>query len=116
MRVLYSGDAKKLDSRFDSFLGYELCNLEIKDPTTIELTIRAQDSLREYDWIEISFLCSDVMDASLPTGTQVAIDETESRLILKNLDNRFTLLFEDGYNEVTHYITCKNIKYSENSY
>jgi len=121
MKPLLSSKLKEFLDRFDHFKESEIRSLEIISPTTIELTLTAQDKARAYDWLTITLLFDEVNDAKLISGSQIAY---------VNLDDGISIVTEDGFfafclenyktvasiKESSFYIISKSIKYKEGAF
>ena len=107
--------------RFDSFRDSELRQIEIISPSSLKITLAAQDSARGFDWITVTFEFNGVIDAKIIE---------ESKLSHVDLDGGITLLYQDdmyafmigAYNKLSDtqssicYIKSSSLKYQEGSF
>ena len=121
MKPLNSSQTAKFLERFDDFKGSEIRSLEILSASEMKLTLAAQDKARDYDWITINLLFTDISDARL-------VDD--SKLAFLDMDEGVTILFDENqygfsvgsYSNLSSlkdaalYIIAKNIKYDEGAF
>lgn len=121
MKPLLASQLESFLDRFNFCREGEFRSFEVLDPTTFVLTYAVQDKAKEYDWITLSLLFSDVEDARL-------LDENKMRMA--NMDDGISLFYEDGkfyfsygysqniraISNATYYIITKNIKFEEGQF
>ena len=87
MKPLLPNSLKELLTRIDSAIGGELFSVVMNDPQSFTIELSVQDKNRGFDWINIAFEMTGVIDARL-------VDESKVPLI--NMDEGVSILFEDG--------------------
>ncbi|MBA1433283.1 MAG: hypothetical protein FAF04_06790 [Epsilonproteobacteria bacterium] len=121
MKPLNSIEITKLLERFDDFKESKIRSLEIISPTEIEMTFALQDRARGFDWITLTLLFSDVLDAKL-------IDT--DKLDYVDMSDGVSILYEKGLfhfalgsyktdisiKDALLFILSKSIKYNEGAF
>lgn len=120
MKPLLKKDLSSFLKRFDSFRESELHSIEIITPTTVKITLTAQDSAREFDWIVVALEFSNVSDAQLPQNSKLAhIDMSEGiTIIFSDAQIAFGIGNYDNFPSITNSICsikAASIKYEESS-
>ncbi len=118
MRPLLPSEITKFLDRFDHFKDSEIRSLNIISPTEIELTLTAQDKARAFDWVSINFLFTQITDAKLINGSQIAYINLDDGINIITGDGFFAFCLEnyttlDSIKESSFYIISKSIKYNE---
>jgi len=121
MKPLNSTEITKLLERFDDFKGSEVRSVEIISPKEIEITFALQDRARGYDWITLTLLFSDVLDAKLLESNKLGyVDMSDGVSILyENALFHFALgsyKTDISIKDALLFIVSKNIKYSEGAF
>jgi len=121
MRPLLKNDLNGFLKRFGNFVDAEFRSIEIVTPTTIKITLAAQDSARGFDWITIELEFSGVSDARLLESSRLPhADLSEGITLIYGEDSfRFALGSYDSFsaaaNSVCH-IKATSLKYKEGSF
>ncbi len=87
MKPLSQSSSKELLERLDSAKESELREITMMEPTSFKIELSVQDSGRGYDWTNIAFLMSGVLDANL-------VDD--SKLSFLNTSDGISIVFEEG--------------------
>ena len=87
MKPLLQNDLKALLSRIDNAINGELVSVVMNDPQSFTIELSVQDKNRGFDWINIAFEMTGVIDARL-------VDENKVPHI--NMDEGISILFENG--------------------
>lgn len=104
--------------RFDNFKDAELRSVEVISPTTMLVTLAAQDSARGFDWVSVKLEFTDVSDAKLLDSSKLSfVDMSDGITVIKD---EKALVFGIGecYNlsavkNAICYILSSTIKYEE---
>ncbi len=88
VKPLLEKDLNFFLKRFNNFIDGELRHVEIVSPTTISITIAAQDSARAFDWITVKLEFNGVSDAKLLDA---------KKLSFVDISDGLTLLYEDNF-------------------
>ena len=104
--------------RFDNFKDAELRSIEVISPTTMSVTLAAQDNARGFDWVSLKLEFTDVSDAKLLDGSKLSfVDMSDGITVIKD---EKTLAFGIGecYNlsavkNAICYILASTVKYEE---
>jgi len=121
MRPLLPSEITKFLDRFNHFKESEIRALELISPTEIKLTLTAQDKARAFDWITVEFLFSEVNDARLINGSQIAYVDLDDGITLIQQDNIY-MFCVGSYESVASikdsqlYIVSNVVKYREGSF
>jgi hypothetical protein len=121
MKPLLKKDLSTFLKRFNDFRDAELRSLEIISPTAVKITLEAQDSAREFDWITISLELSGISDANLPQNSKLPhIDMSDGiTIIFTDTQIAFGIGNYDNFSNITNsicYIKATSIKYQESIY
>jgi len=65
MKPLSKNDLNAFLERFDGARGGELVSVEMITPTSFKVALTVQDKNRAYDWVNLNFEFSGVLDAKL---------------------------------------------------
>jgi len=112
------GDVSKFLARFENFKDAEFRSVEIISPTSMLVTLAAQDNARAFDWISLKLELSGVSDAQLLDNTKLSLVDMSEGLSIVKEDT--SIIF--GIGEYTNsssiknsalFIECSNIKYEE---
>lgn len=121
MKPLLKKDIGGFLKRFDGFIDSELRSIEIVSPTTLKMTLAAQDSARAFDWITVTFEFSGVTDAKLVDGHKLShVDLNEGITILGDEKEYFFAI--GAYDKISNitdslcYIKADSLKYKEGSF
>ncbi len=87
MRPLSKSTAKELLERLDGAKESELREITMIDPTSFKVELSVQDCGRGYDWINIAFELSGVIDANL-------VDD--AKLSFLDMSDGVSIVFEEG--------------------
>ena len=107
--------------RFDNFINAEIESAEILSATEIKITMKLQDRARAFDWISLSFIFSDVVDAQIPQESHLSfVDMSEGGSLLWS-EQMFAFASSECYNATSVknsslYIISKSLKYEENQF
>ena len=107
--------------RFDNFIDAEFRSVEVVDPFEMKVVLAAQDKARDFDWVSVSLLFSEVQAAHLVE---------ENQLTFLDMSDGVSILYEDGtfafgntkcYNisalqSASLYIIAKTLKYEEGAF
>jgi len=118
MKPLLKKDISPFLKRFDSFRGSKLNSIEIVTPTTLKITLTAQDGAREFDWIIITLELSGINDAQLPQNSKLPHIDMSEGLTIISTDTQiaFGIGNYDNFSNITNsicYIKATSIKYEE---
>ncbi len=118
MKPLLKKDIESFLKRFDNFIDAEFKSIEILSPTSIKITIAAQDGARGFDWITVDFEFSGVSDARLLDNSKLSyIDINEGvTLISENSRFAFAIGSYNNFSNITDsvcYIKADSLKYKE---
>lgn len=121
MRPLLEKEASSFLERFDFFKDSEFRNVEILSPTTIKITLAAQDSARGFDWISIDLEFSGISDARLLQNSKLPhVDMNDGiSIIYTNSVFAFGVGTYSNLSSIknsTCYIISSSIKYREGSF
>lgn len=121
MKPLLKKDIEGFLKRFDSFIDSELRSIDIISPTTVRITLAAQDSARGFDWITIEFEFSSINDAKLLENSKLSHVDMDDGISLISADDMY--IFAIGkYNTPTNitdsicYLKTASIKYKQGSF
>lgn len=118
MKPLLKKDIDTFISRFEGFIDAELRSIEILSPTSLKITLAAQDGARGFDWISISLELDGINDARLLDDSKlVHVDMSEGISILHE-ETMFALAIGnyDNFSNVTDsvcYVKASSLKYKE---
>lgn len=116
-KPLAKKDIDNFLKRFDSFIDSTIKEINLKSPTLLTITLEAQDSLRDFDWITITLEFSGVSDALIPKEEKISFIDMNEGITLITEQNEY--LFAIGkYNtsNITDsicYIKSSALKYAE---
>jgi len=85
MKPLSKSSSKELLERLDAAKDSEVRQITLMTPTSFKIELSVQDANRGYDWINIAFECSGVIDAKL-------IDE--NKLNYLDMSDGISIVFE----------------------
>lgn len=121
MKPLLKKNVESFLKRFDSFIDSELRSIDIITPSTIKITLAAQDSARGFDWITIEFEFSGISDARLIENSKLSHVDMNDGISLISADDMY--IFAIGkYNTPTNatnsicYLKAESIKYKQGSF
>lgn len=108
-------------ARFDHFRSAELRSVEVMNPFEIKITLAAQDKARDYDWISISLLFSEVEAVNLVEENQLDFIDMEDGISIIYKENKFAFGIGECYNissieRSSLYIIAKTLKYEEGAF
>ena len=112
MKPLLAKDLPSFLNRFGNFVDVEFRNVKIISPTTIDITIAAQDEARGFDWLTIDFEFCNVSDASLIDNDKLLHIDMEDGINIIYQDNNF--IFKT--NNSTFQIISSTIKFQEGQF
>lgn len=121
MKPLLKNDLNTFLKRFGNFLDAELHSIEIVSPTALRVTLSAQDSAREFDWVTIVLEFSGVSDAKVPDNSKLPHIDMSDGITLLFAENTFTFAL-GAYNTPLAaansicYIKAASLKYKETSF
>ncbi len=111
-------DLKKFLDRFCHFVDSEIREIKIVDASTILVTLTAQDSARDFDWVSVELEFNGVEDAKLLDNSKLGFVDMEDGITIASDEDRYS--FGVGrYSSIASiknsscYIECLNIKYGE---
>ncbi|MBW6488963.1 hypothetical protein [Sulfurimonas sp.] len=121
MRPLLKNDLESFLKRFGNFIDAEFRSIEILTPTTLKITLAAQDSARGFDWITIGFEFSGVSDARLIESSKLPhADLSEGITLIHKEDSfRFALGAYNSFSAAANsacQIKASSLKYAEGSF
>jgi len=121
MKPLAKTELAKFSKRFENFQNAEFRSVEIISAFEIALTVAVQDSSREFDWITLKLLFSEISDAKLVEDSKLPYIDLEDGISLLALDDSVAFAIGECYNISTvkssiFYIICKSLKYEEGSF
>ncbi len=121
MKPLSQTQLSNFLKRFNDFKNAELRSLEIISATQIKLSLTTQDSARGFDWISLSFLFTDVTDASLVQNSKLPLIDLNDGISIIMTNNEFAFAIGACYNidsikNSICYVISKSIKYQESSF
>jgi hypothetical protein len=107
--------------RFGGFVDSEFRSIEILSPGSIKITLAAQDSAREFDWITVDLEFSGVSDALLPQSSKLPhLDMSDGITIISQ--NDLFAFCTGNYNSISNitdsacYIKADSLKYSQGAF
>jgi len=108
----------KFLKRFDSFSDSEIRFVKPISATMILVSLTAQDSARDFDWITIDFEFSGVVDAKLIDDSKLSFIDMEDGITIACNEDRFSFgvgkySSQASIKNSLFYIECLNIKYKE---
>jgi len=118
MKPLHVSGIKSFLSRFERFSGSEIKAITIKSPSVIEIQFSVQDTGRGFDWIDIAFELSNVIDAKLVENGKLAYLDMSEGISIIFEENKF-ILSHGEYNTLQNakdaplYIICESIKFKD---
>jgi hypothetical protein len=118
MKPLLKKDIPSFLERFCHFENGEISSFRILSPIEMQITIKTQDTSRDYDWCSITLLFHGIIDAKLLKDTQLTHFPMDDGISLLIDDDNFAFALGACYNIATlkHsscYIITKTIKYQE---
>lgn len=121
IKPLLEKDLNSFLKRFDSFKDAELRSIEIISPNAIKITLSAQDSAREFDWITVELEFSGVADTQLPQESKISHIDMGDGITIIYANNSFIFGIGRYENQSSIknsicFITSSSIKYAESSF
>lgn len=120
MKPLLDKNLTPFLKRFDGFIDAELRSIEIVSPTTVKITLAAQDSARGFDWITIELEFNGVNDARVLDNSKLSHIDMSNGITLIYADNQFVFGVGDyNYSNITDsicYIKAISLKYLEGGF
>ena len=121
MRPLLKNDLESFLKRFGNFIDAEFRSIEIITPTTIKITLAAQDGARGFDWITLEMEFSGVSDARLLESSKLPYIDMSDGITLIFADNCFGIGIGayDNFSAITNsacHIKASSLKYAEGSF
>ncbi len=121
MKPLLAKDLGGFLQRFENFQDAELRNIEVLSPTTLKVTVAAQDSAREFDWVSIELEFNDVEDAKLLDTAKLSFVDMSEGITLIYENKKFAFGITNSYNitnirDAQCYIISSNLKYHEGNF
>ena len=121
MRPLLQKDIQQFLERFDNFKESEIRSLDVISPTTLTLTLTAQDAARGFDWISVEFEFNGVEDAKIVQESQLDFLDMSEGISLLFEENLFAFGVGECYNiaavkNSACYIVSKGLKYQEGAF
>lgn len=118
VKPLLEKDLNFFLKRFNNFIDAELRHVEIVSPTTISITIAAQDEARAFDWISVKLEFSAVSDAKLLDANRLSFVDMSDGVTLLYKDNVFAFAISKYSNlsaikSSICYIIGSELKYQE---
>lgn len=121
MRPLLKNDLESFLKRFGNFIDAELRSIEILTPTTLKITLAAQDGARGFDWISLELEFSGVSDAKLPESSKLTHTDMSDGITLISAEGSFVFAlgacksFSAAASSAC-YIKASSLKYKEGSF
>lgn len=118
MKPLLKKDIEGFLKRFGSFVDAEFRSIEILSPTSLKITLAAQDSAREFDWITVDLEFNGINDAKLLDNSKLSYIDTNEGITLISENSRFAFAI-GGYSNFSNitdsacYIKADSLKYKE---
>ena len=121
MKPLNKSQLKNFTDRFDNFKESQIRSFKIISPIQVQLELAVQDSAREFNWITLELLFSDITDAKLIEDEKLHLLDLNDGISIINSENQFAFALGECYNISTiknsiFYIISNNIKYKESSF
>ncbi len=121
MRPLLQKEIDAFLDRFGRFVDSEFRSIEILSPDSIKITLAAQDSAREFDWITVNLEFGSVSDALLPENSKLPhLDMSDGiRIISQNGLFAFGVGDYDNMSNITDsvcFIKADSLKYSQGAF
>ena len=121
MKILSPSAIESLLDRFDNFVDAEFRSVEVVDPFKIKVTLATQDKTRDFDWITLTLLFSEVKTANLIEETRLGLLDTEDGCSLIFDNSHFAFCVGKCYNSASlqstpFFIVAKTLKYEEGSF
>lgn len=120
MKPLLDKNLASFLKRFDGFIDAEFRSIEIVSPTTVKITLAAQDSARGFDWITIELEFNGVNDARVLDNSKLSHIDMSNGITLIYADNQFVFGVGDyNYSNITDsicYIKAISLKYLEGGF
>lgn len=121
MKPLAKTELATFSKRFENFKNAEFRSVEIISAFEVALTIALQDSSRDFDWITLKLLFSQISDAKLVEDSKLPYIDLQEGITLLTLDDSVAFAVGECYNISTvkssqFYIICKSLKYEESSF
>jgi len=104
--------------RFNNFKDGEFRSIDINSPSSITLTLAAQDNAREFDWISVKIELTGVSDAKVLQNEKLHLIDMSDGISIINENEKLAFGIGECYNissikNSICYIECSNIKYEE---
>ena len=117
MKNITKSDLTAFMERFDYAKGGELVYLEVLSPTSFKIALTVQDKNRAFDWVNLNFECSEVVDAKLVSETALkAVDMQDGINIYFEEDEAKIGFGSDEYLSSPLNFHCKSLKYEESPF
>ncbi len=121
MRPLLKKEIDTFLDRFGSFVDSEFRSIEIVSPSTVKITLSAQDSARGFDWITVDLEFDSVSDALLPQSSKLPHLDMGDGVTIISQNNLFAFAVGsyDSFSNITDsicYIKADSIKYSQGAF
>ena len=121
MKPLLAKELENFLKRFNYFIDAEFRHIEIISPTTIALTLAAQDEAKAFDWVSVMLQFDGVQDARLTENSKLNFIDMSDGISLIHEEKLFA--FGVGkYNTLSNiknstcYIVGLSLKYKEDSF
>ncbi|MGE4396028.1 MAG: hypothetical protein AB7D34_01085 [Sulfurimonas sp.] len=121
MRPLLKKEIDTFLDRFGRFVDSEFRSIEIVSPSTVKITLAAQDSARGFDWITVDLEFDGVSDANLPQSSKLPhLDMSDGVTLISKGDLfAFGVGSYDALSNITDslcYIKAGSLKYSQGAF
>lgn len=118
MKPLLAKELQTFLKRFDNFIDCEIRHVEVISPTTVKITITAQDSARGFDWLCIEFEFNGISDAKLLDNSKLLHVDMSDGISLIYEENSFAYGVGNynnlsGIKNAVSFIISSSIKYEE---
>ncbi|MCW8896282.1 hypothetical protein [Sulfurimonas sp.] len=121
MKPLLKKDLPTFLKRFGNFVDCEFRSIDITSPTTMLVTLAAQDSARGFDWLSIKLEFSGVSDARVLENSKLSLIDTDEGINIIYEDDKYVFGIGNYTNlssiqNSTCYITSSTLKYEEGAF
>ena len=121
MKPLIRKDLPIFLERFGHFVDCELRSIEVTSPTTMLVTVAAQDTARGFDWLSIKLEFNGVSDARLLENSQLSHVDLNDGINIIYEDDKYAFGIGNYTNlssikNSTCYITSSTLKYEEGAF
>ena len=118
MKPLLKKDIDDFLKRFDNFIDSELRSIDIVSPTTVKITLAAQDSARGFDWITVELEFGNILDAKLIENSKLPYIDMSEGITIISYEKQFAFGVGNYNNfsnitDSTCYIKADSLKYLE---